>query len=294
MSRTKSPTFRPTVWPAEPPQPPALRCFDLQPVAGTGALEVAQVTDLRELPPDFVLQELLQDDMAPTTTEQVIEITHRWGLAGGRGPTSQQNLPAPLEREAAELEQWQASRSGDDPYAAHLIHPGVVIWHLRVLRALARHTLAYLEDAGDEAILAGWRQEIGQDDGPPNREVNFDLANQSPSRIETAWTYYSSFLNAGLSAFAVHVRVGPSPVGLPPANLYTAGCLQLSHYLAGEATVHRCANERCGQPFTRQRGRAREEYGQHRSRGVRYCSHLCAKAQSERDRRKRRAEEAGR
>ncbi len=102
-------------------------------------------------------------------------------------------------------------------------------------------------------------------------------------------------MNSGLSVFAVHVETLPglrASLTRPLPNLYNAACLQLVHYLTDDAKVSRCANERCGRPFTRQRGLAK--YGQHRSRGVRYCSHLCAKAQSERDRRRRRAqEEAG-
>ncbi len=77
------------------------------------------------------------------------------------------------------------------------------------------------------------------------------------------------------------------------ATADNACALQLARYLASELTVNRCANQRCRNVFTVQRGGARSDYGQHRSRGVRYCSPLCAKAQSERDRRRRRFKEAG-
>lgn len=37
-----------------------------------------------------------------------------------------------------------------------------------------------------------------------------------------------------------------------------------------------CANERCGREFVWQEGRS--EQGQHRSKGVMYCSRACARA----------------
>jgi hypothetical protein len=42
-----------------------------------------------------------------------------------------------------------------------------------------------------------------------------------------------------------------------------------------------CANEPCQRMFVRQAGRA--QHGQHRTRGVRFCSSTCARAQSQRD-----------
>lgn len=90
----------------------------------------------------------------------------------------------------------------------------------------------------------------------------------------------------------MHVRIregDDESLSRPRPNLYNACCLQLAQYVASEATVKRCANDRCRKPFTTQRGRS--EYGQYRSSGVRYCSHLCAKAQSAREQRARRRQE---
>ncbi len=276
MQGTRPPTFRPTpaVWPAEPPDARPVRRYRLVPVEGTGALVHDEVLDEAPLPPDFVLRELLADDALPTTAEDVAAFTQRWGLAGWRGDDSLGDLPwvRPLEDEATELDEWLRS-TGDE----ELIHPAVVTWHVRVARALARHTLAYLE--GRDGDLAGeWRREVG---------------NQAPVDNIDAWVQWAMYMNAGLQAFTVHVRLadGDPAWGAPRVSLYNACCLQLAQYVASEAHVARCANERCRQPFTRQRGRARDDYGQHRSRGVKYCSHLCAKAQSERDRRRRRSGE---
>ena len=67
--------------------------------------------------------------------------------------------------------------------------------------------------------------------------------------------------------------------------------LQLVHVVAGAHQVHRCANERCQRPFTRQRTERRRYEGTEHGNGVRYCTRFCAKAQSERDRRARRRTE---
>ncbi|MFD9123567.1 hypothetical protein [Kitasatospora sp. NPDC059571] len=62
--------------------------------------------------------------------------------------------------------------------------------------------------------------------------------------------------------------------------------LQLYNHLAEGAAVRTCANHNCGRDFVRQRGRA--NYGQHRTTGVKYCSRECARAQAQRDLRRRR------
>jgi hypothetical protein len=72
---------------------------------------------------------------------------------------------------------------------------------------------------------------------------------------------------------------------LVEAPLYAVCCLELFNHLMEHAQVRRCANERCGRPFARQRGRA--EHGQYRLRGVKYCSTYCARAQAQRAYRRR-------
>ncbi len=283
MQGTKNPTFRPTVWPAEPPAVPPVFVGEplvavepgiyASPHADGGSTPV-------ELPPDFAIREVLDVDMA--LKSELVEFATRWGPPTGYGGELAFRNPFLSDVAAPHIEaikEAKARLARDDLVSLAGIDLG-----LRILRSLARHLLAHLEGEGDEAIIAAWQADAAIH------------AQENPIDLNFAWFLWDYYINRGLVAFTVHVRTDnpkyPTDLLRRPALLYDACCLQLTHYLVGEASVIRCANERCRRPFTRQRGRAREDYGQHRSRGVRYCSHLCAKAQSERDRRRRRAQEA--
>ncbi len=74
--------------------------------------------------------------------------------------------------------------------------------------------------------------------------------------------------------------------GRPVPRVLTAMCLQALGFIAEGVPARRCANETCGQWFSRQRGRA--QAGQYRTIGVRFCSASCAKAQAQREYRRRR------
>ncbi|MGW3651860.1 helix-turn-helix domain-containing protein [Streptomyces sp. NPDC000878] len=74
------------------------------------------------------------------------------------------------------------------------------------------------------------------------------------------------------------------------ATLYGASCLQLYNHITEQAQYKICANEACGQIFVRQQGRSGGQ--QRKSEGVKYCSSKCARAQAQRELRRRRAEPA--
>jgi hypothetical protein len=70
-----------------------------------------------------------------------------------------------------------------------------------------------------------------------------------------------------------------------PSSLASALMVQLHNLMVDGLQIRRCANETCGRPFTRQRGRALK--GQYRNTGVIYCDAACAKAQMQREYRRR-------
>lgn len=96
-------------------------------------------------------------------------------------------------------------------------------------------------------------------------------------------------LNAALNPFMPRVVWGEQYTSRP--TIYNVVAAQIINDLYDGATISTCLNETCGRKFTKQRGRA--EYGVHRSKGVLYCSKTCAKAQAQRELRRRRRTDKG-
>jgi len=151
------------------------------------------------------------------------------------------------------------------------VHAAEVALRVRLLQATTTHLLAYL--AG-EPVTQAW----------PDCDDDLD-----------AWNRFTEVTDAALRDFHVHVRVDIEtrrPSGRPElragevyTTLYGVAMLQLVNDLAAGEPVRVCANQTCQRPFMRQLGRSSS--GGHRKRGTLYCSNTCARAQSQREKRRR-------
>ena len=144
------------------------------------------------------------------------------------------------------------------------VHAAEVAARVRAMQRTTNHLLAYLDD---EPVAPAW----------PN--CTDDLG---------AWRNFIDFTGAALRGFHVRVELeaidGPEPP--EETSLYSAAMLQLVNDLAANETIfHTCANETCRRRFVRQLGRS--AYGGHRRSGTRYCTNTCARAQYQREKRRR-------
>jgi hypothetical protein len=148
------------------------------------------------------------------------------------------------------------------------VHPAEVAIRVRCVQRATDHLIAY---RNGEPVQQAWR----------------DCENEYE-----AWHRFTDITGAALEEFHVRVEVPTEQqpieeftIGGVYTTLYSIAMLQLVNDLAEEVPYLRCANETCGRLFVRQRGRT--TYGGNRMRGVMYCSNTCARAQYQREKRRR-------
>lgn len=143
---------------------------------------------------------------------------------------------------------------------------------------------------------ASWESPVWQYDADlPYKEYPWMPGRESDDPGGAA-SLLDSYLSDGLETFSPVVSTrGPKQsedhLLEHDGTLWEKLCLELFNHLAGQTAYKLCANERCGRLFVRQAGRSK--HGQYRSHGVKFCSALCAKAQANRDYRRRKAGHVG-
>ncbi len=281
-ARQESSQFPITVWPGAPVPVPSVQRRPARPIANGKFLLydqerflelIATGEEFVELPDELYLRDLV--DLDERDPNALAAWSGEWGALTGFGKSAYERLA------------WMSEMMADHPlvieaqdYAAHegllsvhVVPTAAAAAHVRTLKALTRHWIAHSDDPRDfKSIVAAW-------DG------RYDT-------IEAAWRSFEELLNLALQPFQVRaiVGVGDNPFGVQYVNSYSAMALQLANHIAEAATHRRCANETCGRLFVRQHGGAIYADQRH-STGVRYCTPLCARAQAQREYRRRKQQE---
>jgi hypothetical protein len=94
--------------------------------------------------------------------------------------------------------------------------------------------------------------------------------------------FYPQFIRIDIAANGETHRNDPY---FTDVSLISLMALELYNHACEDAQYKTCQNETCGRLFVRQEGRAL--HGQHRSKGVKYCTSECARAQAQRAYRRR-------
>lgn len=118
-------------------------------------------------------------------------------------------------------------------------------------------------------------------------------AGEQPTSLRGAANLLSLALESALKPYSPRVLFSPGPVpGVRPTAdgvVYARCCVELYNHIVEGADYRVCANETCGRLFVRQRGRSR--HGFYRREGVRFHDASCARAQTQREYRRRKQRE---
>jgi hypothetical protein len=266
--------------------------------------EVQPIIDVGEIYLDLATLDLDDD-------EAILRFANQYGIFGmyeaGRGwpyvDLLSGDLVAQMEASRLAAASVIAESEGLDPKRAReaAFNTGPVVNEtLTEFRTGAR----LLRDA-----LTAWRHLRGE---LKSADVRWEFLDPGyPSSLVSAEELLWGGLDAGLAPFSPGFYLGADlaevdPNGqweatvvptreIPPRaeGLFPRCCLELYNHMVEQAEYRECANPTCRRLFVRQRShgvRNGSHYGQHRRKGVRYCSPRCARLQAVRSHRQRAAE----
>lgn len=261
--------FRITTWPAAPvppiqrvPAPPTLSVVDGSIVRGP--VVRGQGWRVVEVPPELYLRELRQMDLDDEASITRFVDTYSWLGVGGSG---RRYLPMAFRRDLPEPVDG----------AEHLDEFAAGVRWIRDLTTIYADHMAGDLDKGPGSWESADVFLRGAGIGRPTDEGR-------------ALHVLSKGLDLGLVDFRPHMVIKDAdgqirgPATSEP-TLFVALIVQLFNHIVEGAQYHRCQNETCGRLFYRQQGRS--AHGQHRTIDVQYCTSKCAKAQAQREYRRR-------
>lgn len=169
----------------------------------------------------------------------------------------------------------------------------LVAQRLHLVRAAIKHFVAYQENTD---VMGAWNSEGFEAlvdhrfrtlDVPLGPEVDRIVESAEADAWRLFVAVHAQLLRDHLPSLTVWLKHGRASLRIAalPSSVPTALMVQLHNLVVDGLKIRRCANETCGRPFTRQRGRARK--GQYRNSGVIYCDAACGKAQMQREYRRR-------
>jgi hypothetical protein len=257
-----------TLWPAVPLPPVPVQRSLVVPegnkLVWRGADEPAV------LPDEWVLRQLVDADLEDN--DHLIDLMEEFGAIAlpyfdsAYVPTERYDLlTLPPSGPFESSEHWWRGR--DDGTLED------VRWWLKTARALAN---MWARASRAEEPYAAWSAEgfVGLD------------------AEKHCWAQFAIALNEGLHHY--HARTTydypmmkgePFALGEPRVGLYSAACLQIFNLVVADKSARVCENASCRKNFVNQLGGAR--YRQNRTVGVKFCSPECARAETQRQYRRR-------
>jgi hypothetical protein len=261
--------FPVTLWPGTPLGPVLVQRSALL-VGSDGTLDWRAYRKPGELPEEWVLRQLgdadLENDAAVAALLDDYGVISYPYFDPAAVPLDRGSRLTAASAQKAGTDRWWTQRGDGTLEDAR--------WWLKTARALA----------------GVWR-EASVDGDPPSA---WTAEGFPPGTDWDCWPRFTAALDVGLEPFRARVEY-KAPLndgstftfGLPRVGLYSAACRQVFNLVVEQRVARYCENATCGRVFDHQLGGAK--FGQHRSKGLRFCSPSCARAETQRQYRRRKA-----